>query len=296
MNAPLRPAVLAAWATLAAASPCAAEPASTWVLEVDLGKPSLESGDFALSGDASAGYATPTWGVAGRGAFGVWDAVDSGTSTQTVHDAGAVEGWYILGTPADPLRLEVRLAAGADLYSSTSDPGTTGRGAYHDETSLMRRATLLAGGRLRTPAWQAVLHLGAGVQSEVHDSLTTDPAQDLLRDEAQTSLRLEGRAVVRWALLPEQLSLRARAVATRFALTRSGLIVRQTGAVRRSDLDFVELDVAARLFVDVNAITVLGIVPAVFGGLDVVSVEGTAGSRGTVVPLFGVGLVKPEAF
>ena len=111
----MRHALFAAWATLLAASPCPAEPASTWVLEIDLGKPSLESGDFALSGDASAGYATPTWGVGGRGAFGVWDAVDSGTSTKTGHDAGGVEGWYMLGTPAGPRRMEIRLAGGGDM-------------------------------------------------------------------------------------------------------------------------------------------------------------------------------------
>jgi hypothetical protein len=147
----MRRASLAAW-TILVATPCAAEPASTWVLEADLGKPSLESGDFALSGDATAGYATPTWGLSGRGAFCAWDATDSGRSTQTVHDAGALEGWYILGTPADLFWLEVRLAAGGDLYNSTDDPGQTGLGAYHDEASLTRRATLLAGGWLRTPA------------------------------------------------------------------------------------------------------------------------------------------------
>ena len=136
----------------------------------------------------------------------------------------------------------------------------------------------------------------AGLQSEVYDTLTTDPAQDLLRDVAQTSLRLEGRAVVRWAVLPEQLSLRARALEARFSLTRSGLVVRQTGAVRRSDLEFVQVDVAGRLFLDVDAITVFGIVPAAFRGLDVVSVDGAAGISGTLVPMFGVGLVEPEAF
>lgn len=285
--------VAAPWLACAAPAPASgAEPPSPWLFDVNLGLPRLESGDFALAADGLLGYGTATWGLTGSGAFGVWDTDAGGTNTQTVRDVGALEGFWIAGGEAEPWRLELRLSAGAALYSSTYDPGTTGRGEYHDEDSLMRRATLLAGGRMATTDWQGVLHLGLGVQHETWDDLTTDPALDLVRSEDHTSLRQEGRLHLRWAALPERLAVRLRAVVSRFAITRSAVVVSQRGAVDREGSDLTQLEAEARLFLDLEAITLLTVVPAAFAGFDLVTLDGDAGSLQATVPVFGLGLVK----
>ncbi len=267
-----------------------------WILDVNLGKPSLASDSFVLAVDGALGYSTPTLGAVGRGSLGAYDLTAKGTETETVHDEGTVEAWYIVGQAQDAFRLECRLTGGAALYSSTYDPGQTARGFYHDEDSLMRRATLLVGGHARWPTFQLVFHLGAGGQFETYDYLSTNPRDALLKSEDTASVREEGRLHLRWVPLPEQLSVRARVEASRFALTRSALIVGQTGTVRRTGNHFEQIDVSARAFVDFDLITLLTIVPSVFVGLDHVSLDGAAGAQSTTVPIFGLGLVKPDVF
>ena len=55
----------------------------------------------------------------------------------------------------------------------------------------------------------------------------------------------------------EQLALRLRLGASRFALTRNAVIVGRTGTVTRDDRASAVIDAEARLFVDVEAITLL---------------------------------------
>ncbi len=273
-----------------------AEAPSPWLLDLNVGKPSLDSGDFALAADGALGYVAPKLGAIVRGGLGVYDVAARGTRTQTVHDEGSVEGWWQTGEKGDPYQFEVRVTGGAALYSSSYDPGRTGQGYYHDEDSLMRRGTILLGAHLRSATLQFAGLLGAGAQFETWDYLTTDPRDALLRSEDATSVRGEARLRLRWAALTEQIAARLRLDASRFSITRTGFVVGQSGTFAPAASAFDQIEVSTRVFVDFELIRVLTVVPAIFGGLDAVTLAGAAGDRSALVPLFGVGLVTPDAF
>lgn len=283
----------------AAPTPPAPEPeagaeASRVTVDLNVGKPSLGTDTFVVALDGGLGYATPRFGVAGSGGFSVYDLSADGSETETVRDAGQIEGWWTFGEAGAGLRPELRVALGAALYSATYVPAP-GRGTYHDEDSLLRRGTALAGLRLRQGRLEGGVWVGGGVQHETFDYVGNDPADALVRSEEATTMRGEARLRLRYAAWPSSLALRLTVDATRFSLTRSELVVARSGAAARTEA-FAQTEIGARLAADLEILALFGFVPAAFLGLDDVAMSGEAGARRSTIPVVGLGVSRRDPF
>lgn len=62
----------------------------------------------------------------------------------------------------------------------------------------------------------------------------------------------------------------------------------------RSTDTLTQIETSNRLFVHIDAAAFLGILPAVFAGIDTLRVSASGASKTDVVPVVGVDLFKPE--
>lgn len=274
---------------------------SPWVGELNLGVPRLETGNFQFVGNARLGYVVEQFGGIGRGSLAAFDVeTDTGT-TETLREDGYAEGWFRFGEDGDSVRLELRASGGAALYTSTYTPssGVANAGFFHDEDSFMVRGGALAGVVVE-PDDKFVLQLraGGGVQFETYDYLTVDPADpNLLTSTDNISGRGEGRLRARWRFLPDTLAARAEVDGSFFTITRSSFAVGQAGqGVSLEDSQLTQVEVTSRLFIDIDASALFEVRPSVFGGPDYFSQSGDVGSESTLVPVVGIGLLKPDPF
>lgn len=267
-----------------------------WIVDLNAGAPSLESGKFQLVGSGTLGYATPRLGGVAAGSLAAYDLTTPRSLVDNTLTSGQGEAWVLLGGPGDRLRVELRGEAGVALYDSTYIPLVSNAGFFHDETSFMSRGSLVAGARFApNDRFAAALRLGGGVQVESYTYVTLDPAAPaLLSDSDNTSFRGVGHLELRWRAVPRWFSLRMLGDASLFTITRSSLLVRPTsgaGAASVTEERFRQLDVTGRSSVDLDVLAVFGLMPAVFGGADLFSLRSSAGSTFTVVPVVGIGII-----
>lgn len=271
-------------------------PRSPWVYGGAIGVPKLESGAFRLVGDGNLGYAREHWGMQGGLAFASYAANTQRAFSSTAHNSGGVEAWYSPASPEDrlgyQLRGELSYASYATTYIMTGDAAAAG-GGFSSETSGMTRATALAGGRYRVSSMLAVTFLGGlGLQAESYSTASEAGAGASM----SSSVRYTARLGATWVALPDKLRVRALSDIGYYSITRTRLVVDSEASATGEPLQresFKQLEMSNRVFGEITSLTFAGITPAVFAGLDVVSLSGDAGSDSTLVPLGGIGFVSP---
>ncbi|MCC6648169.1 MAG: hypothetical protein IT374_21690 [Polyangiaceae bacterium] len=273
----------------------AAEPPSGLVLDASAGVPKLERSSTEVVGGAVVGWRAASWSATGRGSLSLLDFKGPGGLQQGDRAEGAIEA--ATGVPlAGALRLEARGALGVASYGTTT---ITAVRPLHDESSLMWRGTALVGLRWDRGGDFAYAQAGAGLQSETHSQTTVVTAgstQVSLDDSTARTLRTAARAGARVGVWAERVSLRARAEAARAAIRRdraslqltSGAAVAVAAAGETEAQRQLELE--ARVFIDVDALALVGLVPGVFGGVDVVRASSSEGALTATVPVVGVGV------
>jgi hypothetical protein len=162
----------------------------------------------------------------------------------------------------------------------------------------MGRGTAFVGIRYGSPVDRASLQVlaGGGAQYEDPDTtrFTSGQTFSLLSNENLTA-QASGRLLLRVRIVPQIVGARLRAESTYFSITREQLSVvgsggglTTTSAVEQQQ----QLEVHGRLFLDADVASLGGFVPALFGGLDYIGIQGTATSISDVIPILGVGIVR----
>lgn len=272
-----------------------AEPPRGLVLDASAGVPKLERSSTEVVGGGVAGWDAASWSAVGRGSFAAYDFKGPGGLQQGERAEGSVEGAARLGL-APRLRLDLALTLGVASYDTTT---ITAVRPLQDESSLMLRGTAHAGVRWDAGGSFAYAQAGAGLQSEDHTQTTvvvSSGATVALDDSTARTLRLVARAGGRWAAVPGVLAMRLRADVATSTIRRDTASVQvtatgstsvvETGALERQR----QLELESRLFVDVDALGFVGVVPAVFAGVDVVRASSSTATLSATVPVVGVGL------
>ncbi len=275
--------------------------ADGWILEVGAGVPKLTSGELRGAGNLSLGYQTGAWSVVASGAIDYFDLDTEVALADTLRAEGEASAWWLSGAEADLLRLELRASGGVAWYDSTWVPRAAApAGArFVDHTSLLLRGGAMVGGRLSLGAGDLIVVLrgGAGVQFEDYTEIRIQGSVDLL-DRTELSVRPRGQLGLRWRAWREVLALRGLVDFSRFRITRDDLVVRVTATAMATGaavaMDQTEL--SARLLIDVDALAFGGFVPAAFAGLEWVALDAPSGSTSTLVPVFGLELVRTTDF
>jgi hypothetical protein len=257
-------------------------PGSGWLVDANLGAARVESDAYRLAADGALGYSTGTWGVGARGNTLAYDEVTSVARIETTKLDGDAEGWLVFGDSTWSARPQVRLTAGGASYDSTYTPEGAGAGPWNDQTSWIWRGTALAGVDWRAGETFSLSALvGAGQAS--------------LTDDENTTFRGVARLDLRWVALPDALSLRLRGDASYFKLTRDRFSVTAGSTTTIADemLVLSQSEVRTRAFVDIDAAEVLGFRPTLHAGADYYRLSGTEGDSSSLVPLAGVGVLRP---
>jgi hypothetical protein len=270
------------------------------VLEANAGVPRLSAGDVRAVGDLAIGWKTKGFGVVGRGYVNYFDLATATGTTDNLRTGGSLEAWYRTGGDDAKVRFEIRFVGGGDYYDTSYVPVTQGpaNGWFHDEDSTLLRATLLAGLVLE-PSSRLFLDVlvGGGGQYESYGYLATDPRDpNVLSDTTSVSARGSGRLLARWSFWPGFLALRIRSEGSVFRLTRDVFSVAQIGrpmSATTTTTEVTQIETFHRAFVDLDVAKFFGFVPAIFGGVDAIRISGDAGSTNVVVPLVGIGIVRP---
>jgi hypothetical protein len=272
-----------------------------WLFEVNGGVPEVDFSQGKVVADLTFGYRTKTLGVVGRGWVDTYDFDASGVHDDYTHAGGSVEGWWLSGSAAEKLRFEVRLAGGFDYYDTTSYPFVNQLSAFYDFDSRVGRGSVLVGARYGTSVdrLSAQVLAGGGAQYEDPDTTQFTGSSLLAFDsEANLSAQASGRVQVHYRVVPAFLGVRASAQFLYFSITREDLSVAASNGALSSNVTVnrdAQLEVHGRLFFDADVLSVNGFVPALFGGLDYLSVQGTSSSVTNVsaaIPVLGIGIAK----
>lgn len=268
-----------------------------WVFELNGGVPSADFSQQKVVADVSAGYATKQIGVVGRGWVNTYNIDDSQTHNDYTHAGGALEGWWLSGASAK-LRVELRLSGAFDYYDTTTYPRQDALANFYDYDSRMGRGTAFVGLRYAMPTDRvsAALLAGGGMQYEDPDTTRTTGAVTLgLASQQNVSAQAAARLLVRWHIVPKIVGLRLRGDATYFRITREELTASiGAGSVTTSSTvdQQQQIEVHGRLFLDADVISFGGFIPALFGGVDYIGIQGTSTTTSATVPLVGAGIVR----
>lgn len=269
-----------------------------WIFELNGGIPEADFAEEKVVADLSFGYATGTFGGVGRGYVDTYTIDDDASHNDYTHTGGSLEGFWISGDKAAKLRLELRVAGAFEYYDTTTFPKENALDNFFDYDSRMGRGTGFAGLRYGTPTDRLSLMFlaGGGFQYEDPDTLTYTSGQTVrLVSEQNVTGQASGRLLVRVSAVPQILGLRLRADSTYFMITRESLTASggpgnvTTTAVSEQQQ---QLDLHARLFLDADIAMFAGFVPALFGGLDYLGVQGSVTSTSELIPVLGVGIVR----
>lgn len=270
------------------------------VFEANGGVPRLKGDDVKFVGDLTLGWKTRQLGIVGNGALSYYDFGTGTGSTDTTRAHGALDAWWMSGDDRTPVRFEARVSGAVDYYDSTYVPVSNDptAGYFHDEDSTLARGSVLLGLRV-SPSARFLLDLlvGGGMQYESYGYLATNPKDpNVLSDSTAVTGRGNGRVLVRWSVIPQFLSLRGRAEADYFRLTRDLFTVSQINrplSVTSTTTELEQLEVRARAFLDLDIAKFLGFVPSAWAGFDMVKMRDDAGDVQTTIPVFGLGIVRP---
>jgi hypothetical protein len=272
---------------------------SPWIVELNGGVPNVDFTQQKVVADLSFGYSTKALGVVGRGWIDTYDIDSSGTHSDYTHAGGSVEGWWLSGEPTAPWRLELRLSGEFDYYDTTTYPLVNALDNFYDFDSRIGRGNALVGVRYGRPSDRVTANLlvGGGGQYEDPDTTTFNGVNTLvLQSDDNFSGDVTGRLAARWRIVPAIFGARVRAESTYFSITREQLTVASKASGSLGTTASVEqeqqLEVHARLFLDADIASLSGFVPAVFGGLDYLNIQGSATGTSTVIPSLGIGIVR----
>lgn len=266
------------------------------VLDASAGVPKLDRSTTKIVGSAVGGWEGGAWSAVARGSYAAYDFSGNGGVQQSERLDGGVDGAGRFKL-TDGLRLELLGSLGGASYDTTTiSPAQPLR----DESSIIIRGSALAGLRLATGGHTAYALFGGGLQREDHSGTSVvfagNGAAVGLEDETQTSLRLSSRLGARLSVMPDKLALRARIDANMSSLRRdkasilvtsgqSATVAQATGTEKQS-----LLELESRLFIDIDALAVSVLVPALFAGVDVVRASSSTASFSATVPVAGLGV------
>jgi len=269
-----------------------------WVFELNGGLPNVDFSQQKVVADVSIGYATKSIGVVGRGAVDTYNLADSQVHDDYTHAGGSLEAWWLSGELTRSLRLEIRLAGGFDYYDTTSYPRQDALSNFYDFDSRVGRGTAFVGLRYGAPLDRVSLQLllGGGGQYEDPDTTRFTSGNTFsLNSQANFSGQASGRLLVRVRIVPQIIGARLRAETIYFDLTREALSYVNSGGVQTTTSSVEvqqQLEVHSRLFLDADIASFAGFVPAVFGGLDYLGIQGSSTSTSALIPVLGVGIVR----
>lgn len=264
-----------------------------WVFELNGGIPRVDFSAAKVVADLGVGYTTKSFGVVARGFIDTYDLNESLGHSDYLHTGGELDGYWMSGAFASALRLELRLSGGFEYYDTTSYPKDKPTSAYNDYDSRIGRGTLLVGLRVGAPLDRFSMSLlgGGGAQYEDPDTTQIDGSHQVKFTSDQTvSAHANGRLGARVRIVPGIFGARLRSELRYFRRTRdelalaSGQVTTTFGVVR-------QVESRSRLFLDADVASFAGFVPAVFGGVDVISMGG-ADAATSAVPILGVGIVR----
>lgn len=269
---------------------------STWVVDASAGVPRLRSsGDFNLVGDLTLGWASPSWGVVASGHAHTF-ALDNDTTLSDL-DAYSARGEGFIRFGGDTAALELLARLAAALYDTTFIEAPATGVSFQDETSATYESAVLVGARLQpSNQWHVQLLVGGGAYDEEYNATQSNAGASSIVDRSRVAGRGELLLQLRWTTVPEAFSLRLRSEGHYYSLTRSTDVVAIIGGSvgTTSGTDTVtQLETSSRLFAHADALSFGGVLPALFGGLDTLSVSASGGSKTNVVPVIGIGLFKP---
>jgi hypothetical protein len=259
--------------------------------------PRIGRNDFNVVGDLMTGYNAQNWGIIGNGALHEYDFSAPDLIAQTSSRDGSLESWVSLD-PSPAWRIEIRGTGRAAYYDTTkinTAPGSTQTLA--DETSWMGRGSLVAGTRYQPGTrFAGGLWLGAGGQYEFYSRLDVGARgarQAASLDQTSTSLLLNGRLRVQYALVPQILAVRLRVDAQRFQITRDSLQMQAVAGVITTTAPAqaaTQTEMQTRLFLDADVARFAGFVPSLNTGFDYFMLDSTSDSVASMVPVFGAGI------
>lgn len=262
--------------------------ASPWTYSAEVGVPKLAGSEFKLVGAGALGYHGESKGVAAQLAFASYATQSSQAVASTSRNSFGLQGWWQLSDAKEPTRVELRGELGYASYGTVYIPISDTAGELLTEFSGMSRLSALIGGTRDVDGQLSVNALvGLGVQSESY-STSSGTGIDA---STSTSARGLGRIGARYRIAPDQVTLRLNADLSYASVTRTQFAVdtEDLGAVLEPET-FRLIESNNRLFGDLELLSFAGVVPNAFLGLDVLAINGDAGSSSTVVPLVGVGL------
>jgi hypothetical protein len=272
-------------------------PPTPWLFELNGGLPGIDVANQKFVADGSFGYATSHFGVVARGYVNTYDVRSSSIHDDYLHSGGALEGYWLSGGAESMIRVEIRASVGVDYYDTTSFPKESALSAFVDYDSRMGRAALLLGLRHGAPGdrfWIEAL-AGGGGQYEDPDTLRINASGLQLSSTQSVTAHGLGRLRLRWQMAPEIVSLRAKLDAAYFRRSRDEVaVVAHAGVLQASITSGVQgqTELHARLALDADIASVLGFVPAIFGGVDVLSIGGDREAASMVAPVLGAGIVR----
>jgi hypothetical protein len=273
--------------------------ASPWIVELNGAVPKLDTGDLRVVGDATLGYETARVGVVVRGGVRYFDFVSPLLATDNLDAQGWLESWIVTGNERSVVRLEGRIAGGAEYVDTTTiaRPDGPGRTRFGDYDSLLVRGALLVGLRVRPHDRLALRVLGGGgYQFERFDSTSIDALGISLDAPNTSSAHGSGRLDARFIVARSVISLRGQAELKGFTMTREELAfaANYTGgsSLGLSMTTQIQVFAGGRVFVDADLLSFGGFVPAVFAGADYTYLQSPAGERSTTVPFAGIGIVR----
>ena len=269
---------------------------SPFVFDVSGGIPKLTTNDIRFVGNATIGWQSGRFGVVGEGGLAYFDLGSNGFSSDNTHAHGTLQGWYLTGSPASTMRLELRINGGIDYYDATtiSAPVTNTLQQFNDFDALVIRGTANVGFRYRAQdRFYLAVRGGGGAQYSTYDTTAVGASGIQFTSPDTYSERGEAHADFRWRFWASYLALRGVAEGAIFYLTSDSLVFsaptggKATTTVSASNA--FQAEMSGRLFLDVDVARVLGFVPAAWVGFDYVNEQtGTA-----TVPSAGIGIFRP---
>lgn len=265
-----------------------------WIAEANAGVPRAKSDDLHLIADARLGYQGKHWGVIAHGGIKEFDLEQEGVATQDDHYFGGVDGTFLFGDVHDKVRVELRLNLLVDYVNTTiaAQPTSLGGANFQDYDSTLVRGGGQLGLRV-APTEQLLFRLAAfgGYQYETHD--TTNVFKSYNFESVDTnSARFGGGLLFVYRIVPGVLGARVRGGLDYYKLTIDRLVFDFMGQPVIEQPQATQLEASARLFVDVDAASFGGFVPAAFAGIDYLARSGAGPDVVSSTPSFGLGLMR----
>jgi len=262
-----------------------------WLFELNGGLPNVDFAQGKIVADVTLGYSAQRFRIVGRGAVDQYDMSNALLHRDYAHYSGSLEGSWSSNGPPDGVRVELRLSGSFDYYDTTSFPFPIELDRFFDFDSRIARGSGFVGvhygGRGSRVALDA--NVGGGAQYEDPDTTTFPGAQLLFKSQTNFSAHASSQALVVWRVFPRVLGFRFRADGKYFDISRSELTV--SGATPTlSSQQQTQLELQARLFVDIDAAALAGFVPAAWVGSDYLNESGGPRDTSLLVAVVGIGV------